>query len=83
MKTVVSIGFTEPHLLMVSDILFSKNLSPKILVFDNQKRFNSEKNFILGEGKTGRFFNFKQYVKIKNIVPYDKFVIDLFFHKLK
>jgi sugar O-acyltransferase (sialic acid O-acetyltransferase NeuD family) len=46
MKTVVSIGFTEPHLLMVSDILFSKNLSPKILILDNQKRFNSEKNFI-------------------------------------
>ncbi len=46
MNTVVSIGFTESHLLMVSDLLFSLNLNPNILIFDNQKRFKSEKNFI-------------------------------------
>jgi 8-oxo-dGTP pyrophosphatase MutT (NUDIX family) len=47
----------------------------------NKKEF--KKYFILGEGKTGSFFNLNRYIKIKNIVPYDKFVIDLFFHKLK
>ena len=46
MKTIVSIGFTESHLLMVSDLLFSLKMNPTILIFDNQKRFNSEKNFI-------------------------------------
>ncbi len=46
MKTVVSIGFTESHLLMVSDILLSNKLNPKILILDNQKRFDSDKEFI-------------------------------------
>jgi 8-oxo-dGTP pyrophosphatase MutT (NUDIX family) len=59
------------------------NFSRVFFLFDIEDKREFKKNFILGEGKTGRFFNFKQYVKIKNIVPYDKFVIDLFFHKLK
>lgn len=59
------------------------NFSRVFFLFDIKDKSEFKKNFILGEGKTGRFFNFKQYIKIKNIVPYDKFVIDLFFHKLK
>ena len=59
------------------------NFSRVFFLFDIEDKREFKKNFILGEGKTGRFFNYKQYIKIKNIVPYDKFVIDLFFHKLK
>ena len=47
MKTVVSIGFTESHLLMVSEILLSNNLNTKILILDNQNRFNCDEGFIL------------------------------------
>jgi len=49
MKTIVSIGFTESHLLMVSEILLSNNLNTKILILDNQKRFNSDEGFISHE----------------------------------
>jgi ADP-ribose pyrophosphatase YjhB (NUDIX family) len=61
----------------------SFNFSRFFFLFNIKDKKEFKKNFILGEGKTGRFFNFEQYIKIKNIVPYDKFVIDLFFHKIK
>jgi|LakMenEpi03Aug12_release.lakeMendotaPanAssembly.Ray.scaffolds.fasta_scaffold412823_1 ADP-ribose pyrophosphatase YjhB (NUDIX family) len=59
------------------------NFSRIFFLFHVKDKKEFKKNFILGEGKMGRFFNFRQYIKIKNIVPYDKFVIDLFFHKFK
>lgn len=37
--------------------------------------------FALGEGEDAKFFDYKSYKKEKKIVPYDKFVIDLFFEK--
>ncbi len=46
MKKITTIGFTESHLLMISEILISNNIDSKILIFDNQNRFNSDKNFI-------------------------------------
>jgi sugar O-acyltransferase (sialic acid O-acetyltransferase NeuD family) len=46
MMEITTIGFTESHLLMISEILLSNNIDSKIFIFDNQNRFSSEKNFI-------------------------------------
>ena len=54
MKTIVSIGFTESHLLMVSEILLSNNLNPNILILDNQNRFNCDEG--LDFKSMGRIF---------------------------
>lgn len=41
-----------------------------------------KENFILSEGLDFKFFTKKSFLKIKNVVPYDKFAIDLFFSHL-
>lgn len=46
MDNITSIGFTESHLLMISEILNSLNINPKIYILDNQNRFKSDVNFI-------------------------------------
>ncbi len=51
-----------------------------LLKIKDKKEF--KKNFVLGEGQSGRFFNFNQYIGLKYIVPYDRFIIDIFFDKL-
>jgi sugar O-acyltransferase (sialic acid O-acetyltransferase NeuD family) len=47
MKQITSIGYTESHFLMISEILFSLNLSPYFYIFDNQNRFNLDCNLML------------------------------------
>ena len=48
---------------------------------DNVKKFNFD--FSLNEGASYSFMNFNQIKKISNIVPYDKFALDLFFNYRK
>tara|TARA_B100000161_G_scaffold196318_1_gene142830 strand:- start:910 stop:1359 length:450 start_codon:yes stop_codon:yes gene_type:complete len=40
-----------------------------------------KKNFVLTEGLTYKFFNYSEIKNIKNIVPYDKLAIDMFYSK--
>ena len=47
----------------------------------NLKYFN--KQFFLTEGVQAKFFNYKKIRNIKNIVPYDKLALDMFFANLK
>jgi sugar O-acyltransferase (sialic acid O-acetyltransferase NeuD family) len=39
---ITLVGFTESHFLMINEILESIKLTPKLNVFDNQNRYNSE-----------------------------------------
>lgn len=39
---ITLVGFTESHFLMINEILESIKLKPKLNVFDNQSRYNSE-----------------------------------------
>lgn len=41
------------------------------------KKFN--KSFFLTEGSKSKFFNYTEIKKLNNIVPYDKFALDIFF----
>ena len=41
------------------------------------RKFN--KSFFLTEGSKSKFFNYKEIKKLNNIVPYDKFALDIFF----
>jgi sugar O-acyltransferase (sialic acid O-acetyltransferase NeuD family) len=63
---ITSIGFTESHVLMISEILLSNNIESKILIFDNQNRFSSEKNFI-----------FQPYEFIYDLDKYENYVFGL------
>lgn len=47
MNTITTIGYTESHLLMISEILNSLSINPKIYIFDNQNRFEFKKDLII------------------------------------
>ena len=44
---------------------------------------NFKKNFFLTEGVGSKFFDYEKIKKMKNIVPYDKLALDMFFFKYK
>ena len=45
----------------------------------NLKEF--KKNFFLTEGTKSKFFNYTEIKKLNNLVPYDKFALDIFFSR--
>ena len=46
MNEITIVGFTQPHFLSICDILNSLYLTPKIYLFDNQKRYSNGLEFI-------------------------------------
>lgn len=48
-ENITILGFTEPHILMISEILLSKNILPKLQIYDNQKRVSSPIDYIENE----------------------------------
>ena len=69
-----NLNFTYPH----TNKLIKRNFY--VLNICNINFF--KKNFILSEGVNFKFFTKKTFLKIKKIVPYDKFAVDLFFKNL-
>ena len=51
-----------------------------IYKLSNKKLFLNK--FILNEGKMGEFISLKNFYKLKNVCPYDKFAIDYFFENI-
>jgi sugar O-acyltransferase (sialic acid O-acetyltransferase NeuD family) len=41
LTSLTTVGYTESHLLIISDILQSRSQYPYLRIFDNQQRFNS------------------------------------------
>ena len=84
-KEETSLKIIKKNLIFFNSINFSFHNQPKKIIkrnfytyeIKNLSQFN--KNFKLTEGIKCRFYTYKQVKKLKNIVPYDKFALDIFF----
>ncbi len=80
-----SIKIISKNLLFFNKINFSFPSKKYKIIIRNYylyeiKNFENFKiNFFLMEGSKSKFFNYTEIKKLNNLVPYDKFALDLFF----
>lgn len=78
---------TKDKLNFFIDINFSfprtKIIKRKVYTYKIDNIVHFRKLFILGEGKSSKFFSYNEIKKKNNIVPYDKLAIDLFYSKVR
>ena len=82
-----SIKIMSKNLLFFNKINFSFPYKKDKMIIRNYylyeiKNFkNFKKNFFLTEGSKSKFFSYTEIKKLNNLVPYDKFALDIFFSR--
>ena len=84
-----SMKILKKNLILFNIINFSFPNRPNKMVLRNYYTYkiknlsNFKKNFFLTEGVGSKFFDYEKIKKMKNIVPYDKLALDMFFSNTK